>query len=90
MDSHEDNAGELLQRIVDLEESDKETSSLIVFLLMQYMSRPEHVDIIFIVKFNFNLNGVNSYIMVGISRRIKAWNTSSGYCITTFVLVIGL
>lgn len=43
MDSHEDNAGELLQRIVDLEESDKETSSLIVFLLMQYMSRPEHV-----------------------------------------------
>jgi len=43
MDSHEDNAGELLQRIVDLEESDKETSSLIVFLFMQYMSRPEHV-----------------------------------------------
>jgi len=43
MDSHEDNASELLQKIVDLEESDKETSSLIVFLLMQYMSRPEHV-----------------------------------------------
>lgn len=43
MDSHEDNAGELLQRIIDLEESDKETSSLIVFLFMQYMSRPEHV-----------------------------------------------
>lgn len=43
MDSHEDNAGELLQQIVDLEESDKETSSLIVFLFMQYMSRPEHV-----------------------------------------------
>ncbi|VVC24664.1 Hypothetical protein CINCED_3A004663 [Cinara cedri] len=42
IDSHEDNAGELLQRIVDLEESDKETSSLIVFLFMQYMSRPEH------------------------------------------------
>lgn len=46
IDSHEDNAGELLQRIVDLEESDKETSSLIVFLLMQYMSRPEHVVLI--------------------------------------------
>ncbi|CAH1714206.1 unnamed protein product [Aphis gossypii] len=42
MDSHEDNASELLQKVVDLEESDKETSSLIVFLLMQYMSRPEH------------------------------------------------
>lgn len=47
MDSHEDNSGELLQRIIDLEESDKETSSLIVFLLMQYMSRPEHVILLF-------------------------------------------
>jgi len=46
MDSHEDNASELLQKIVDLEESDKETSSLIVFLLMQYMSRPEHVILV--------------------------------------------
>lgn len=59
MDSHEDNAGELLQRIVDLEEFDKETSSLIVFLLMQYMSRPEHVVLIILYinyyKSNFNI-----------------------------------
>lgn len=71
MDSHEDNAGELLQRIVDLEESDKETSSLIVFLLMQYMSRPEHVICSFINNFTFKKL---TYLIVGISRRNKTWN----------------
>lgn len=53
MESHEDNANELLQKIVDLEESDKETSSLIVFLLMQYMSRPEHVILNILIHLTF-------------------------------------
>jgi hypothetical protein len=33
----------LLQRIIEFEESDSETIHLLVFLLMQFMSRPDQV-----------------------------------------------
>lgn len=35
-----------LHRVIDLEEADRETMHLLVFLLMQFLSRSEQVDYI--------------------------------------------
>ena len=34
-----------LQRAMDLEETDKDTLHLLVFLLMQFLSQPQHVSL---------------------------------------------